>query len=338
MVRRKSNFAHPIVIFVIAQLAWLTVVGLWIYWYVSNYIILKKVGENLSPQLISKGTNVLTLVWGLILLVMILGGMYFIFIYLARQININRLYDSFIASVTHELKTPLASIQLYLETLLYRPVPPEKEREFLDFMMRDTHRLRKLINSILDISALEQNKMNFNFQIFPVEKLVKELVVEAREQFKIDAETIEIQGKAPCLCRVDREAFKTVFDNLIDNARKYSAGDFHLTVRMYCTVQKFFLEFTDRGIGLAEKDRKNVFNKFYRVSGPDIPNVKGTGLGLYLVREIVRSHGGKISVFSEGLNRGCTFKIELPVYWASRKDLFNYILKKTTKATQASDE
>ena len=115
-MKRWHFLIHPVLIFVLAQLAWLCLVGIWIYWYVSNYIIFQQVGDKLSPQLISKSNNVLALVIGLILLVAILVGISLIFIYLNKQLKMARLYDNFIANVTHELKSPLASIQLYLET------------------------------------------------------------------------------------------------------------------------------------------------------------------------------------------------------------------------------
>lgn len=333
-MKKRLFIFHPVFVFILAQLAWLSLVGLWIYWYVSNYIIIKQVGKSLAPQLISKGTHIGTLVWGLILLVLLLGGMYFIFIYLAKQITITRLYDSFIANITHELKSPLASIQLYLETLRNRKVPLEKQHEFFELMTKDSHRLQNLINSILDISAIEQKKRIYNYRVSDAEEVVKELVTIAREQFKLSEAALVLSGSAPCQCVVDRAALKIVFDNLIDNAIKYSTNSLQLTVKISCTAKKIILEFIDHGIGIPAKNQKKIFQKFYRVHGRGIPNIKGTGLGLYMVREIVKSHGGKISVYSEGENKGSTFRIELPVYPFAKKRFVNRLLQKTKKAEE----
>jgi two-component system phosphate regulon sensor histidine kinase PhoR len=328
-MKKRINLFQPLLIFILAQLAWVSLVGLWIYWYVSNYQILNKISENLLPQIVSQNINVAALVWGLILLTLILVGMYFIFIFLTKQINITRLYDNFIASISHELKSPLASIQLHLETLKLREVPKIKQSEFFDLMAKDTHRLRNLINSILDISQIEQKKMSYNYQVYSSKNIFLNLLQKSKEQFKLPDNAIKIIGEPTCDLVVDIEAMKIVIDNLIDNAVKYSLGPLILTVNMVCSKKKFLLSFTDQGIGIPIKNQNKIFNKFYRLQTPDHPNIKGTGLGLYMVKEIIKSHGGKISVFSKGIHSGSTFKIELPIYLEYKKHFLKKLIKKT---------
>ncbi|MEJ2545606.1 MAG: histidine kinase dimerization/phospho-acceptor domain-containing protein [Calditrichaceae bacterium] len=135
-MRKRNSLLYYVLVFTSAQIAWLSLVGLWIYWYVSNYVIMTKVGETVSPQIVSETSNVFALVSGLILLVLISVSMSLIFIYLTKQMNITRLYDNFIANITHELKSPLSSIQLYLETLNSRNVPENKKKEFIQLMMK----------------------------------------------------------------------------------------------------------------------------------------------------------------------------------------------------------
>ncbi len=326
MRKKRITLFHPLLVFILAQVAWLSLVGLWIYWYVSNYIILKQVGERLAPQLISTRTHIGALISGLVLLICVLVGMYFVFIYLARQININRLYDSFIANFTHELKSPLASLQLYLETFRKRKVPEEKRKAFLDMMMKDIQRLKDLIDSILNISQIEQKKMAYQFRIHTADVLVKELVNRSREQFNLPREAITVSGSAPCRWKADREAMTLVFNNLIDNAMKYTPGEFTLTIQMMCTGKQFILKFVDRGIGIKTEDQKHIFEKFFRITNSHVPNIRGTGLGLYLVREIVKDHGGSISVHSAGLNKGSTFILEFPIYEKEHKMGFDQLL------------
>lgn len=313
MNRRRSLFYH-ISVFVISQLAWLGILGLWIYWYVSNYIIFKKVGEKLSPEIIYNGTKVLPFVGGIILLVGIALGMSLIFRHLNLQLRLNNLYDNFIANITHELKSPLSSIQLYLETLNTRSVSPEKQKEFIGMMIKDAGRLKKLINTILEISALEQKKIVHDFQVYRLSGLIKELMEGVKEQFNLPNDSVEIKGYADCDCMIDKNAIKIVLNNLTDNAIKYSNKPIKIVVKLKTQFSKVIIEFSDNGIGIPSDELKNVFNKFYRIYGDNIPNVKGTGMGLYWVREIIRSHGGKISALSEGINHGTTFRIDLPVY------------------------
>ena len=320
-------YLHPLAIFIVAQLAWLSLVGIWIYWYSSNYIIFETVGSKISPQLISPSTNIVVLIIGLFLLVAILAGMYLIFIHLNRQISLTKLYDTFISNVTHELKSPLASIQLYLETMKMRDIPLKKQKDFIDLMIADTERLQNLINSILKLSALESRKSAYSFRVFHADTLIKSLVAESAERLKIPVNSIVVKGDAPCQCVADNDALKIVFNILIDNANKYSRGKLELTVNYFCTSKNIIIEFTDKGIGIARQNQKKIFKKFQRIYHPNTPTVKGTGFGLYLAKEIIRQHSGKISVFSEGENKGATFRIQLPIYPKSKTHYLKWLLK-----------
>ncbi|MBN2410874.1 HAMP domain-containing histidine kinase [candidate division KSB1 bacterium] len=338
-MKRRQSFFFQILIFVIAQLAWLSLLGLWIYWYVTNYIIFSQVGEKLSPQLISESKNIGTLVGGLVLLVAVSVGMILLFRHLTIQMKMTGLYDNFIANVTHELKSPLASIQLYLETMKKNEIPRPKQQDFIELMLKDTSRLNNLINSILEIPGLEQKKIAHSFSVYMADTLIHELVNEAVKQYKLPGNAIIIKGKASCECVVDRDAYKIVINNLVDNAVKYSAGSVQITVRLFCSVKNFVLEFSDQGIGISSVEQKKVFEKFYRIYNESIPSVKGTGLGLYWAKEIIRNHGGQISVMSKGKNKGTTFRIELPIYQTSKKRYIEKLLKITRKQPpKESDE
>lgn len=327
MIKKYHFLRHPLVIFIMAQLAWLSLVGIWIYWYISNYIIFEMVGDKISPQLVSKSINLIALVSGLVLLTAILIGMYLIFIYLNKQLNLTKLYDNFIGNVTHELKSPLASIQLYLETLNTRDLARGKQKEFIALMMKDAKRLNSLINSILSISGLEQKQIAHDFEIHDADFLIRKLISESVQQLKVNKSAVTISGSAICQCVIDRNALKIVIDNLIDNAIKYSHKNVKLSIELSCVQKAFVVKFIDQGIGISLKDQKNIFKKFHRINNPSSPNVKGTGLGLYWVNEIIKYHGGKITVFSEGFNKGSTFIINLPIYKAAKKRHINFLLK-----------
>lgn len=320
---------HPVLVFVLAQLAWLSLLGIWIYWYITNYIIFNTVGDKISPQIASKGTNIIALVMGLVFLVAILVGMYLIFIYLNKQINITKLYDNFIANITHELKSPLTSIQMYLETINTRDMPVEKQQEFIFLMLKDARRLKNLINSILEIAALDQKQIAYDYNVYHAESLIKNLLNDSCDYFKLPPDVIQIFGSASCHCVIDRNAFRIVINNLIDNAIKYTTNPVAITVNFENTSKNFIMNFKDQGIGIAPKDQGKIFNKFHRIYNKHIPNVKGTGLGLYQVKQIIKYHGGKVLVYSAGKNQGTTFRIELPIYQASKKRYLNYLLRLT---------
>lgn len=330
-MRRWHSYFFHILVFIFAQLAWLSLLSLWIYWYVSNYIIFSTVDDKLSTKMVAEGTNVFALVSGLILMVAISVGMSLLFRRLSIQYNLTGLYDNFIANVTHELKSPLASVQLYLETLKKHNISRAKQKEFIEIMIKDTERLNNLINSILEIPGLEHKKIAHNFSVYNAESIVRTLVQEAVDQFQIKPNSIEIEGRASCRCVVDQNALRIVIFNLIDNGIKYKADVFNMKVDISCEHKYFVMTFKDKGIGISVKEQKNVFKKFYRIYNHGIPNVKGTGLGLYWTKEIIKYHGGKIAVISDGQYKGTTFRIELPIYKASKKRYIEKLIKLTQK-------
>lgn len=333
-MRGKHSLFYHILIFVIAQLVWLSLLGLWIYWYISNYIVFKEAGEKISPQLLYNVQNTLPFVLGLILLIGLSFMTSVIFRDLNVQIRLTKLYDNFIGNVTHELKSPLSSIQLYLETMRHRNVAAEKQKEFIDIMLKDTDRLQRLINSILEISAHEKRKLQTGYQLYNADQLITNIAQESFECFHIGKENYEITGNASCYIVANRDSIKIVMDNLTDNAAKYCDQKPMLQLKFHNDGNAFIIEFRDNGIGIPVKERKKIFRKFYRIDNKEIPNVKGTGLGLYRVKEIIKSHGGKIYVSDNDGMKGCTFHIELPVYNESKKKYLRKLLIKSGRKNE----
>lgn len=331
-MKKPSALFYNILIFVIAQIAWFSLLGLWIYWYVNNYLLFNKVSD--IP--VTQTTNIVALVSGLTLLVLLSLSMSLIFIYLNRQLHLTRQYDAFISNVTHELKSPLSSIQLYLETMLKRKLSDTHRQEFIELMLKDIDRLNHLITSILYLSGLEQDKMarkiSHDYHIYDADFIIKEVIMDAVEYFKLPAGSVTISGSAPCQCVVDRNWLKIVFDNLMDNAIKYSPVPVQIHIHLSCGIRYFTIDFSDKGVGIPAKDQKKVFLKFQRIQNPDSPSVKGTGLGLYWVKQIIRQHGGHISVHSGGPNQGTSFKINLPIYQAAKNWYINRLLRISRKS------
>ncbi len=328
MKKKKRPHYYPVFMFIIAQSAWFIIVGLWIYRYITMNIDDK---NDISFFIMSERFNVLVLVGGLVLLVAVSVGMSLIFRHLTVQLNITNMYDNFIANVTHELKSPLSSIQLSLETLGMRDVPEKQQKEFIQMMLRDTDRLQESINGILNIARLEQNQFVDQFHVVNSNDIFRKMIHETAEQFKIPDEFITLVEKGSCQCVIDENAMRIVMNNLMDNAIKYSLDMPRIHIKLAVYSKYFRLRFSDSGIGIDKKDQKEIFKKFFRIYGRNIPNVKGTGLGLHLVREIIKAHGGRIFVQSEGRGKGSSFIIELPIYKNVKKRFINRLLKITQK-------
>ena len=336
-MKKSRSLFFSIVIFISAQLSWFLVIGLWIYKYVTSNMIFEQVGDSLSPQLVSKTANILALIGGLFLMVTVSVGMSLIFRYLTIQLKITRMYDNFIASVTHELKSPLSSIQLYLETMTTRKVPDNKIKEFLGFMVKDTERVQNLIDTILNVSGLEQKKYVSHFQVMTAGPAIKQLMQEVMIQYNLPKECVNISGSAPYNCVIDLDAMRMVLDNLVNNAIKYSNESPKITLNLSCVANHIRIEIKDHGIGISHRDQKKLFQKFQRIYRRDTPSVKGTGLGLFWVSEIIKTHGGEISVFSEGQGKGTAFHIELPVYQTVKRRYVNRLLKITQKLKKTEE-
>jgi len=340
-MKKPTKFLFHILIFVLAQFAWFSLVGIWIYWYITNYLLLSEVGDTAAPHLLSGNINILALVSGLVLLVMLSVGMLLIFLYLNRQLNITRMYDNFIANVTHELKSPLSSVQLYLETLMKRRIDPGHQNQFYTLMLKDIERLNRLISSILYLSSLGHKKvagkLAHDYHIYNADSVLRKVLKEVFREHNLPDESFSIDGAANCRCVIDQYWLKIVFNNLTDNAVKYSSEKPRINIRLGVGSKYFFITFTDKGIGIMSKDQKIIFNKFQRIYNPLSPNVKGTGLGLYWVRQIIHHHGGKITVHSEGKNMGTTFRIALPIYKVYKRQYINRLLRLSQKNRPSED-
>lgn len=325
-MKTKRPLVYYISFFVVAQVAWMCLLGLWIYFYVSNYIIIEQVGDQLAPQITIDTPNALVFSGGIVLIIAIAVGMSLLFRNLGVQIKLTKMYDTFIANITHELKSPLASIQLYLQTLNSRDVPKEKQKEFLESMLQDSKRLQNLIDSILEISALEQKRVAHNFQIYKSGEIFRKLLIDSKTQFKISDDHFVINGNPDVNCVIDISAIRIVFDNLIDNAVKYSVNKVSIETELKTLGNKIILTFKDNGIGIPSEEQKLIFKKFHRIYRKDIPSVKGTGLGLYMVKGIIKVHGGKIFVKSDGIDKGSLFIIELPIYKGNNQKYLSSLL------------
>jgi signal transduction histidine kinase len=243
-----------------------------------------------------------------------IGGIWLTYRNISREMNLARLKSDFVANVSHELRTPLALIRLYAETLeLGRLSSKEKYQEYFRIIREESERLTALINNILDFSRIDAGRKEYEFQETDLAELVHSTLESYRFQIQQNGFGFEekISSDIPPV-KVDREAIARSLLNLVNNALKYSKDQKYIGVSLYRVNGSVNLEVRDRGIGIPANEHEKIFEKFYRCGDPLVHNVKGSGLGLSLVRHIARAHGGDVLVESAP-DQGSKFTIALPL-------------------------
>ncbi len=264
--------------------------------------------------------ELLPLVLGIPVALLLIAGVVLNTIFLVREVRRNERQDSFLNAVTHELKTPIASIRLYLETLQRRPVTEEKRQEFYRIMLSDSDRLLSTVEQVLRAGEVTQGGHRRAFESVDLREIAQEAVARARERNHLphsdspSKEGISLDlSMEPLLVNGSVEELHTAFGNLLGNAVKYSPGDPAVTVRVFADEDHgACFEVADRGIGIPPDHLKRIFKRFYRVPVRDVLRKQGTGLGLFIVRSIAKQHGGNVSAESKGEGEGATFTIRLP--------------------------
>ena len=258
------------------------------------------------------------LIAGLIVFPLIITGVVLNTIFLVREIRRNEQHEAFINAVTHELKTPVASMKLYLQTLQNRTVDEGKRQEFYGVMLQDSDRLLGTIEQVLRAGHLGAKLRRASPMPVDFGALVEECLTLARTRHHLPPEavsaTVRRVDDASFHVLGDEEDLKAMVSNLVDNAIKYSGGDVHVAVELeQADPATATLRVRDRGVGISPSERKRIFKRFYRIPGAMSTRVKGTGLGLFIVRSVVARHGGNVFVESDGPGQGSTFIVQLPV-------------------------
>jgi signal transduction histidine kinase len=253
---------------------------------------------------------------GVVFFGVLIAGMIINTSFLVREIRRNEQHDSFINAVTHELKTPIASIRLYLETLQSRAVDDTRRQEFYKLMLSDTDRLLGTVEQVLKAGQAAQKGAKHQRAEIEFGGLVRECIELVRSRHHLQPEAMRYEPGSSNGLGVsvfgDAEELRTAVANLLDNAIKYSGGKVDIDVRLESNEKHIVLQVRDRGVGIPQGELKRIFKRFYRVPSRTMAHVKGTGLGLFIVRAIARKHGGKVFAQSAGEGMGTTVTLELP--------------------------
>ncbi len=292
------------------QVVWVLLVVLWISWMVGRHRELRRLLERYRPEMVPPGFDWVSLVEGLVLLLVVLAGFYAIFLFWKRQSSLYQRQRAFITQVTHELKSPLASIQLHLETIRLRKPSPDKLERFLETMLSDTERLNNLINNILMAAKLEQRRGRQNFPVLDVSEFITRSLEQKRKLIP-EGGSLTLAIEPGIMAPVDSDGIDTALRNLLENAILYSPATPEITVGLKKSGRTCQLVVSDRGKGLTAAESRKVFRMFYRVREHG-ENIRGSGLGLYIVKSVVEEHGGSVRAESRGPGTGTTFTVTLP--------------------------
>jgi len=282
-------------------------------WIFPNYQIgISLVGQTIEDLVQQRAfTNILLI--GLLTVVLFLG-VWIVYRNIRKEVELAQIKSEFVSNVSHELRTPLSLISMFSETLeMDRVKTEEKKKEYYSIISSEANRLSKIVNSILNFSKMEAGKRQFNF----VDSYLNDVVENVYRSYKFHLEQkgfkIDlVKDETIPIIKIDEEAVSEAIVNLIDNAVKYSENEKQITIRTGLGNNFAFVEVEDKGIGIPEKDQKKIFEKFFRVSAGNVHNVKGSGLGLSIVKHIMDVHKGRIELLSE-VDKGSKFRLSFPL-------------------------
>ncbi len=247
---------------------------------------------------------------GLVFLFTLAAGLWFINDSYHREIKAGQRQKNFLLSITHELKSPLASIQLVLETLLKRNVPEAQRREFLQAALDENERLNTLVENLL-LSARLDAGYEPAFEELNLGELAQRVVNRLQLRHPDARILLEAASDLPLLW-ADEAGMQSILYNLIENAIKYGGDPPQVTVRLIPHEDELLIEVADNGRGIPAEERQAIFEKFYRIGSEDTRQTKGTGLGLFIVDQVVKAHGGTVNV-RDNQPKGAVFSIRLPI-------------------------
>lgn len=276
---------------------------------------------NISWIVLNWQTGVM-LFFGVLLFALIITGVVLNTVFLVREVRRNEQQDRFINAVTHELKTPVASMRLYLETLQTRQIDEEKRQEFYQVMLADNQRLLRTIDQVLHAGRLGATRRQESRSPIDLREMVKECLAAARSHHHLPPESLDykesVASEREASVFGDPEELRTAVSNLIDNAIKYSESQVRVLVEVAVTDAKHVaIRVRDQGIGIPPTELKRIFKRFYRIPGTVARRVNGTGLGLFIVRSVAKRHGGRVFAESAGTGHGSTITLQLPAISSS---------------------
>jgi len=306
---------HPITIFVSSIVAIVLTYFLYLNWYMKVKGNIDEIAARfgVDQKVVADPNSLFMFITTAILVLGIIVGLVVIFTYYQKTTQLYRLQENFINNFTHELKTPLASIRLYLETFKKYDVSKEEREKFIDYMLKDSNRLDNYVNQILQVGNIENKEKNYKKEWKDLRILTDEFLENNHHLFIEGKISVKGEVKVELMYPVDRQLFEMLLMNLISNSFRYNESrEKGLEISFKIEGKNLCIGFKDNGIGFLSKNKKKIFKKFYQVGKAENCTAKGTGLGLYLVQQIAKIHGGKIKAESQGIGAGSTFSVYLP--------------------------
>ena len=308
-------FIHPIWIFILSIAALGTSLFLYIYWYMEASVGLRALVDkfNLDRSQVLESETWMVIMILSVLVGMILLGIFSIFVYSQKTLQLYRLQNNYINNFTHELKTPVTSLRLYLETFVKHQLPRADQLRYIQFMIADVSRLTENINRILNLAKIESKSYMSEFIEADLPETINSVVSNNRHLFQNSRIVLHPTTEPLPPYRINPSLFEMMLMNLLTNAQKYNESEQpRIDIRFEAGPRKLTIRFEDNGIGMEKTEKRKIFRKFYQVGSVDNMSAKGSGLGLHLVQTVAGIHKWKVNAQSRGSGKGSTFSLILP--------------------------